>query len=202
MSRSTRRIAGVAIAGACVAALAAPALAAPTAGPDTSKAPGKTQFDIQLLSFNDFHGNLEPPAGSGGRMIAGHFADVADTDWVTERTAMPRRQRRRRGVHRDQAQGGLRTGHPYIVTVAAGDIVGAFAAAVRRVPRRADDRGDEQIGLDAAAVGNHEFDEGYKELQRLRRRRLPARRRRCAQPELLPRTARSRVRTSRTSRPT
>ena len=81
MSRSTRRIAGVAIAGACVAALAAPALAAPTAGPDTSKAPGKTQIDIQILSFNDFHGNLEPPSGSSGRITIDHFyTDVEDID--------------------------------------------------------------------------------------------------------------------------
>ena len=83
MSRSTRRIAGVAIAGACVAALAAPALAAPTAGPDTSKAPGKTQFDIQILSFNDFHGNLEPPSGSSGRITIDHFYPMSMTSTAT-----------------------------------------------------------------------------------------------------------------------
>ena len=27
---------------------------------------------IQLLSFNDFHGNLEPPSGSSGRNIVDH----------------------------------------------------------------------------------------------------------------------------------
>jgi len=25
--------------------------------------------DVQLLAFNDFHGNLEPPAGSSGRIV-------------------------------------------------------------------------------------------------------------------------------------
>ena len=42
------------------------------------------------------------------------------------------------------------------------------------------------LGLDVTSVGNHEFDEGYKELQRLAARRLHRRRRRREQPELLP----------------
>ena len=32
---------------------------------------------IQLLSFNDFHGNLEPPGGSSGRNVVGHAIDPA-----------------------------------------------------------------------------------------------------------------------------
>ena len=40
-------------------------------------------------------------------------------------------------------------------------------AAVRALPRRADDRGDEPLGLDLNAVGNHEFDEGAAELLRM-----------------------------------
>ena len=31
-----------------------------------------SQMPIQLLSFNDFHGNLEPPSGSSGRNIVDH----------------------------------------------------------------------------------------------------------------------------------
>ncbi len=30
------------------------------------------RMPIQLLSFNDFHGNLEPPSGSSGRNIVDH----------------------------------------------------------------------------------------------------------------------------------
>src|SRR3954453_14083779 len=30
------------------------------------------ETQIQLLSFNDLHGNLEPPAGSGGRITTGY----------------------------------------------------------------------------------------------------------------------------------
>ncbi|MGN6302887.1 MAG: hypothetical protein ACTHN8_17530, partial [Angustibacter sp.] len=32
---------------------------------------------IQLLSFNDFHGNLEAPGGSGGRLTTG-YTEVQD----------------------------------------------------------------------------------------------------------------------------
>ena len=168
MSRSTRRIAGVALAGACVAALAAPALAAPTAGPDASKAPGKTQIDIQILSFNDFHGNLEPPSGSSARVVTGHFVDVNDTDRDGNVTEILESGPSAGGVeylatHLKEA----RVGHENTVTVAAGDLVGAtplLSAAFHDEPSI---EAMNELGLDVAAVGNHEFDEGYRELQRL-----------------------------------
>ncbi|MEO7448968.1 MAG: bifunctional metallophosphatase/5'-nucleotidase [Humibacillus sp.] len=153
MSRTTRRFAGVAIAGACVAALAAPALAAPGAGPDTSKAPGKTQFPIQILSFNDFHGNLEPPGGSSGKIQTGLTKDDTTLVGGVEYLA----------THLKQA----RVGHANTVTVAAGDMVGAsplLSAAFHDEPTI---EALNTLGLDITAVGNHEFDEGYKELQRL-----------------------------------
>ena len=103
MSRSTRRIAGVALAGACVAALAVPALAAPTL-PDASKAPGKTQIDIQILSFNDFHGNLETPSGSSARVVTGHFVDVNDSA-----CGLQPKQMLAPGLRRDDEQRQLRT---------------------------------------------------------------------------------------------
>ena len=125
MSRTTRRITGVAVAGICAAALAAPALAAPTAGPDTSKAPGKTQIDLQILSFNDFHGNLEPPSGSSGRITVTPYVDVNDIDGDGDRTDLVN-YKLAGGVeylatHLKQA----RVGHANTVTVAAGDMVGA-----------------------------------------------------------------------------
>ncbi|WP_076261763.1 bifunctional metallophosphatase/5'-nucleotidase [Intrasporangium flavum] len=151
MSRSTRRIAGVGIAGICAAALAAPALAAPSAAaPD---APGKTQFKIQILSFNDFHGNLEPPSGSSGRIQTGpastQTTDVGGVEYLA--------------AHLKAA----RVGHDKTVTVAAGDMVGAsplLSAAFHDEPTV---EALNSLGLEATSVGNHEFDEGYKELQRL-----------------------------------
>ena len=60
-----------------------------------------------------------------------------------------------------------RVGHPNTVTVAAGDMVGAsplLSAAFHDEPTV---EALNTLGLDITAVGNHEFDEGYKELQRL-----------------------------------
>ncbi|WP_323101063.1 bifunctional metallophosphatase/5'-nucleotidase [Intrasporangium sp. YIM S08009] len=168
MSRSTRRIAGVALAGACVAALAAPALAAPAAGPDTGKAPGNTQFDIQLLSFNDFHGNLDAPTGSSGRITIDHFyTDVDDIDGDGNRTEQINFVNAGGVEYLATELAQARKGHPYSLTVAAGDIVGAsplLSAAFHDEPTI---ESMNKLGLDVTSVGNHEFDEGYKELQRL-----------------------------------
>src|SRR5947199_9357062 len=35
------------------------------------------EAQIQLLSFNDLHGNLEPPAGSSGRITTGYTESTA-----------------------------------------------------------------------------------------------------------------------------
>src|SRR6478672_2700532 len=53
-----------------VAAMATTGLAL-TSGTSSAHRPGST-MDIQLLSFNDFHGNLEAPSGSSGRVVTGH----------------------------------------------------------------------------------------------------------------------------------
>jgi len=117
--------------------------------------------DIQLLSFNDFHGNLQPPSGSGGRLVTGHHFDTATGKPVDDTTDVG-------GVeylatHLAQA----RKGHRDSLTVAAGDIIGAsplLSAAFHDEPTI---EAMNALGLDATAVGNHEFDEGYRELQRM-----------------------------------
>ena len=60
-----------------------------------------------------------------------------------------------------------RKGHRNSLTVAAGDIIGAsplLSAAFHDEPTI---ESMNKLGLDVTAVGNHEFDEGYKELQRM-----------------------------------
>jgi len=142
-----------------VAAMSATGLA--MASTSTSAAPNGTTMDIQLLSFNDFHGNLEPPSGSSGRIVKGHALSADGKSAVDVNVDAG-------GVeylatHLKQA----REGHPYSLTVAAGDIVGAsplLSAAFHDEPTI---EAMNSLGLDATSVGNHEFDEGYKELQRL-----------------------------------
>lgn len=152
MSRITRRLAGVAVAGVCAAA----ALAAPTSAlADPGKGQSKGQFpltDLQILSFNDFHGNLEAPGGSGGRVLNPDGKTTTDAGGV-EYLA----------THLAEA----RQGHPNTVTVAAGDLVGASPLLSALFHDEPTIRSMNALGLEASAVGNHEFDEGYVELQRL-----------------------------------
>ena len=109
---------------------------------------------IDLLALNDFHGNLEvvPPTSSSGRVNstpAGGAAYLA---------ALLRKER---------ATSRANGAHP--LTVAAGDLIGAsplLSAAFHDEPTI---KAMNRMRLQVASVGNHEFDEGYKELQRMQR---------------------------------
>ncbi len=163
MSSRTRRLTGAAIAGvAALAMVAAPAMASNGKGNGAGNGKGQGNvnargplLDIQLLSFNDFHGNLEPPQGSSGRIQIGGDAknpvnvDAGGVEYLATHLAEARR------------------GHPNTLTVAAGDIVGAsplLSAAFHDEPTIL---AMNKLGLQVTSVGNHEFDEGYKEIQRL-----------------------------------
>ena len=164
MRTTQRRLLGVLAAGACaLATLGTTAASADAAGPKHPKPRHhhSSLVPIQLLSFNDFHGNLEPPTGSSARNVTGHVFDPA-TNKPKDVTADAG------GVeylatHLKQA----RKGHRNSLTVAAGDIIGAsplLSAAFHDEPTI---ESMNKLGLDVSAVGNHEFDEGYKELQRM-----------------------------------
>jgi 5'-nucleotidase len=167
-SRRTRRLTQ-ALAVTSAAALAvtlgqSTALAgAPTSGSTGAAKPHTTQ--IQLLSFNDFHGNLEPPAGSGGLITTGYTETQNPTTGAFQATAttVPAGGVEYLATHLKQA----RVGHKDTLTVAAGDIIGAsplLSAAFHDEPTV---EAMNALGLDVTSVGNHEFDEGYKELQRI-----------------------------------
>ncbi len=158
-TRSRRRLVGVLAAGACaLTALAAPgsADAAERRGQAT-----RSLVPVQLLSFNDFHGNLEPPGGSSGRNVVDHRIDPATgrpVDVTVDAGGVAYL-----AEHLAQA----RQGHRRSLTVAAGDMIGAsplLSAAFHDEPSI---EAMNKLGLDVSSVGNHEFDEGYKELQRM-----------------------------------
>jgi 5'-nucleotidase len=102
--------------------------------------------EVQVLGINDFHGNLEPPTGSSGRIeaidaggaayLATHIADMEATN-------------------------------PNTVVVSAGDLVGASPLLSALFHDEPTVEAMNEIGLDVNAVGNHEFDEGTDELLRL-----------------------------------
>ena len=115
----TRLLGGVAV-GAC-------ALAGVAATSGTSEAANGPTMDIQILSFNDFHGNLEPPTGSSGRIIKSDtYHEVATTANGKTTYSIAPDTVDAGGVeylatHLKEA----RQGHPNTLTVAAGDIIGA-----------------------------------------------------------------------------
>ncbi|WP_335935376.1 bifunctional metallophosphatase/5'-nucleotidase [Streptomyces sp. PTD5-9] len=116
--------------------------------------PART-VDVQLLSFNDLHGNLEPPAGSAGTVTK------TRPDGTTE--AVPAG-----GV--EYLASSLRTarkGHPYSITAAGGDMVGASPLLSGLFHDEPTIEALNKLGLDVTSVGNHEFDEGATELARL-----------------------------------
>ena len=130
-----------------------------------AKPPKPTTAQIQLLSFNDFHGNLEAPAGSSGVITTGYTETQNATTGAFQATAtnVPAGGVEYLATHLKQA----RAGHKDTLTVAAGDLIGAsplLSAAFHDEPTV---EAMNSLGLDVTSVGNHEFDEGYKELQRI-----------------------------------
>ncbi len=145
-------------------------------GADKPAAPGKTQMNVQLLSFNDFHGNLEPPTGSSGVTTTG-YTEGPLTDSSGKPILNPDGSPKIGAIPTNVPTGGvaylasklraLRAGHPNSVTVAAGDLIGAsplISAAFHDEPTI---QAMNELGLEVTSVGNHEFDEGYQELQRM-----------------------------------
>ena len=142
-SRSILRIAVAAV-------VAASGLTLATVPAEAGGAPART-VPVRLLALNDFHGNLEPPTGSSGRMVDETGATVEAGGAVYIATHMKN------------------LANADTLTVAQGDLIGAtplISAAYHDEPS-VEFMG--KIGMDVAAVGNHEFDEGYTELKRIMR---------------------------------
>jgi 5'-nucleotidase len=136
-----------------VGVLIVTALSAPSAAASTpARAAGQpAPVALRVIALNDFHGNLEPPTGSSGRVVvdATHTVDAGGAAYIA--------------THVKQ----LEAAAPNHLLVSAGDNVGAspLTSALFHDEPTIDFLND--IGLQASVVGNHEFDEGYRELLRL-----------------------------------
>ena len=143
--------------GVLALATAVAGLGATAAGAGATKTPPKKPrtVDLQLLSFNDYHGHLQPPTGSDGTLV---------TAAGTPPTTVPAGGVEYLTTHLKA----LREGHANTLTVAAGDLIGGspFLSGLFK-----DEPGVESLNtlaLDVSGVGNHEFDEGVPELLRMR----------------------------------
>ncbi|MFF7238464.1 5'-nucleotidase C-terminal domain-containing protein [Streptomyces collinus] len=152
--RRTFAFLGTTAALATAAALTAALPAQAHTGHGGHRHPGRYQ-DVQLLSFNDLHGNLEPPSGSSGRVTEQQpdgttkTIDAGGVEYLA--------------THLRQA----RQGHPYSVTAAGGDMVGASPLLSGLFHDEPTIEALNKLKLDVTSVGNHEFDEGARELARL-----------------------------------
>ena len=146
---SNRTIGRLLLLAGAATALAVAGLAAPTSS--VSAEPGRGDVaKARFFSFNDFHGALDAPGGSGAAVngVPAGGAEYLATALKTLRA--------------DADAKGQKT-----LTVGAGDMVGAtplLSAAFH------DEPSIETLNLmkmDVTSVGNHEFDEGVGELLRL-----------------------------------
>ena len=106
---------------------------------------------VQLLAFNDLHGNLEPPTGSSARVATGpgQTVDAGGAEYFA--------------THIKQ----LRMTNTNTLVVAAGDAIGASPLVSALFHDEPTIEAMNLWGTDIEGVGNHEFDEGVNELLRM-----------------------------------
>ncbi|MER5333472.1 bifunctional metallophosphatase/5'-nucleotidase [Micromonospora sp. NPDC002717] len=103
-----------------------------------------------FLSYNDFHGAIDPPGGSGA-VVNGTPAGGVEylATWLKRLRAEA------------AAEGRVTT------TVGAGDLIGATPLVSAAFHDEPTIELMDEIGLEVSSVGNHEFDEGVDELIRI-----------------------------------
>ncbi|HEX8822189.1 MAG TPA: bifunctional metallophosphatase/5'-nucleotidase [Archangium sp.] len=118
---------------------------APTAPP--------RQVRVRVLALNDFHGHLAPPPGSSGEVRIG---------------GGPLKVQAGGAAYLARHLATLRARAPqHTVVVAAGDLIGGTPLVSALFHDEPTIEAMNLLGLELAAVGNHEFDEGATELKRM-----------------------------------
>ncbi len=135
---------------ATAAILAATAIAG-TSSPTAAK-PGRGDIaKARFFSFNDFHGALEAPGGSGAAV---NGTPAGGAEYLATQLKALRADAEARGQK--------------VLTVGAGDMVGATPLVSAAFHDEPTIEALNLMQMDVTSVGNHEFDEGVEELLRLR----------------------------------
>lgn len=123
--------------------------------PASASRPARSRpIEVQILAFNDFHGNVESPKlavpvlDSAGHEVAVPAGGAAYLAGALEK---------------------LRKGHRHSITVSAGDLIGASPLASAYFLDEPTVHAMNAMHLALNAVGNHEFDRGSQELLRMQR---------------------------------
>jgi 5'-nucleotidase len=112
---------------------------------------GKTATG-QFLSYNDFHGAIDPPGGSGAAVNGTPAGGVEYLATYLKK------------LRAEAAAEGRKT-----LTVGAGDLIGATPLVSAAFHDEPTIELMNEVGLQISSVGNHEFDEGVGELIRMQR---------------------------------
>jgi len=134
---------------AVAAFLAAGCSTVPVSPPAPTVAAGPVE--VQVLAFNDFHGNIETPPP----------VEVTGADGIKRKIITGG------AAHLAAALNQLRVGHANTVTVSAGDTIGASPLISANYLDEPTIDAMNMLGLEFNSVGNHEFDKGVAELKRM-----------------------------------
>jgi 5'-nucleotidase len=121
---------------------------------------GEGPVAVKVIGFNDFHGNLEPPALAISAPIEGQ--------------AEPARVPGGGAAYMATALQQLRAANSNNATVSAGDMVGASPLVSSMFLDEPTIHAMNLMKIDYNAVGNHEFDNGRQELVRLQQGGCPS----------------------------
>ena len=132
-------------------ALSVLALSGCTTVPRTPPTAVRAPVEIQILAFNDFHGNLETPPP----------VEVTQADGLKAKIETGG------AAHLAAALAQARAGRANTVTVSAGDTIGASPLVSAYYLDEPTISAMNLLGLEFNSVGNHEFDKGGDELRRM-----------------------------------
>ena len=124
-----------------------PAAVASSAGVTAEE--NATTTEVQILGLNDFHGAIQPPGGSGGRLGPSGTPSYGGAEYLATHVEA------------------LRATNPNTLFVSAGDLIGATPLISALFHDEPTIEAFNLMGLDFNGVGNHEFDEGVDELLRM-----------------------------------
>ena len=137
----------------CALSLSLAALYACSGSDDPAPTPpvAEKPFTFKMIGFNDYHGNLESPGtfGTSTAVLAADRPPVGGAEFMAAHVAR------------------LKAQNPLNVVVGAGDLIGTTPLVSASFFDEPAIETLNRIGLEFSAVGNHEFDQGAAELQRL-----------------------------------
>lgn len=110
---------------------------------------------VTVVGLNDFHGNLEPTSFAG--------VMVPDPKDPTKQVKLTTGGIEVIGGYLDQE----RAKNANLTFVGAGDLIGASPVTSSLLRDEPSVIGLSKLGMQYSSLGNHEFDQGYKELLRM-----------------------------------